>query len=76
MWTWSLTAERGDKTVVGTEANYLIFYSGLEECNEAAVKRFLSRVSRFAVYPYFRAHVSQLSWESSANLPLLPTIAT
>jgi hypothetical protein len=75
-WNWSVHARRGRKKLLTIEATYLLLYEQLTECEEPAVLRYLERVGRFATYPYFRTHVSQLSWESSTNLPLLPTIAT
>lgn len=76
VWNWSTEAMVGKTKLLSISASYMIIYVGIEDCNEEAVKRFLKRVGRFATYPYFRAHVSQISWESSANLPLMPTIAT
>ena len=75
-WTWTVEGKLDDEIVVRVRATYRIFYSELTDCEETAVKRFMNRVGRFATYPYFRAHVSQTSWESSAQLPLLPTIAS
>jgi hypothetical protein len=75
-WTWGVDATIRKKNVLLISATYQVFYSNLLECEEVAVTRFLQRVGRFATYPYFRAHVSQVSWESGTNLPLLPTIAT
>lgn len=75
-WIWSLTATLDDTPSIIILASYEVYYSNLLECDGDAVARFMKRVGRFATYPYFRAHVSQISWESSTNLPLLPTIAS
>jgi hypothetical protein len=75
-WQWCVHARKGRKKVLSLEATYVLLYDEIVECEEVAVFRYLERVGRFATYPYFRAHVSQVSWESSTNLPLLPTIAT
>jgi hypothetical protein len=75
-WKWCVSARAGRKKVLTIESTYLLIYENLEECEAAAVNRFMLRVGRFASYPYFRAHVSQISWESAAELPILPTIAT
>ena len=75
-WTWTISARQNRRRLLSIEVTYLIVYAGLEGCIEEAVVRYLRRVGRFASYPYFRAHVSQLNWESGANLPILPTIAT
>ncbi len=48
----------------------------MEVTSDEAVLVFVERVGKFATYPYFRAHCSQLSWESGADLPILPVIST
>ena len=75
-WKWSVTGTNKRKRTLSVEAVYIVIYDNLGGCEPEAVERFLRRVARFASYPYFRAHVSQISWESGANLPILPTIAT
>jgi len=75
VWTWNVEAKQGKSTTLSIEASYRILYKVDAECDPAAVRRYLARVSRFATYPYFRAHVSQISWESSAGLPVMPTIS-
>lgn len=75
-WSWSVSARTGRRKTLSVEAVYLVIYDGLTDCDSDAAGRFLRRVARFATYPYFRAHVSQKSWESGANIPILPTIAT
>jgi hypothetical protein len=75
-WTWNVTGRTGRKKSLFIQAVYLVFYDELIGCDPKAVDRFLRRVSRFATYPYFRAHVSQTNWESGAKLPIMPTIAT
>jgi hypothetical protein len=76
VWNWSVEVKVSRKKALVIEASYLIIYEQVVDCNPEAVKCFLHRVGRFATYPYYRAHVSQVSWESSTKLPLMPTIAT
>ena len=75
-WKWGIVVREGRKTLLSIDVVYFILYAGLENRDADQVTRFLRRVGRFASYPYFRAHVSQLNWESGANLAILPTIAT
>jgi hypothetical protein len=75
-WKWGIIVRDGRKTTLSIDVVYLILYGGLEKCDKEQVVRYMRRVGRFASYPYFRAHVSQLNWESGADLPVLPTIAT
>ena len=75
-WKWGIKVVDKRKITLSIGVIYIIIYSGLENQNEDSVIRYLKRVGRFSSYPYFRAHVSQLNWESGANLPILPTIAT
>ena len=75
-WMWTLAAIIDEEESISITATYHVFYSNLVDCDLDAITRFMKRVGRFATYPYFRAHVSQISWESSTNLPLLPTISS
>ena len=75
-WKWSVTVFDGKKKTLSVQATYLVIYDNFVECEEDSVKRFMSRVGRFASYPYFRSHVSQISWESGTSLPILPVIST
>jgi hypothetical protein len=75
-WKWEIKVSDKRKTTLSIDVVYLIMYSGLENCSEDNVIRYMRRVGRFASYPYFRAHVSQLNWEAGTNLPILPTIST
>lgn len=76
VWKWNVAGRIKNRKALTIEAHYSIYYSGLADCDEEAVERFLKRVGRFATYPYFRTHVSQISWESGADLPILPIIST
>ncbi|BBK31201.1 hypothetical protein STHU_18350 [Allostella humosa] len=75
-WIWSVTARARRKKTLSILATYLVAYDGLAGCSHRAVFIYMRRVSRFASYPYFRTHVSHLSWESGAGLPILPTISS
>lgn len=72
---WSLSVKQGEKTVLGIQCHYLVIYDNLKDQDSATATFFLERVGHIATYPYFRSLVSQLSWESGANLPLLPVIS-
>lgn len=67
-------ARKGRKIVLKTEAVYNIVFSVPDDADCAAAVAFGRHMARFTAYPYFRAHVSQQSWESGAELPLLPII--
>jgi hypothetical protein len=55
-------------------ATYVVSYEGLEGQSESAVRLFMKRVGVMACYPYFRAHVAQMSWAAQVHLPPLPVI--
>jgi hypothetical protein len=55
-------------------ATYLVSYEELEGQSESAVRLFMKRVGVMACYPYFRAHVAQMSWAARISLPPLPII--
>lgn len=72
---WSLEViDQTNTTVLAIECKYLIVYSDLEGCDKPAVELFVGKVGHFTVYPYFRAFVSQISWSSGTNLPILPVL--
>ena len=72
----SVSVRHGRKKVLKVRLVYLIMYENLRDKNREAVLAFVELIGKFATYPYFRTHVSQLSWESGANLPVLPVIST
>lgn len=75
-WKWRINVREKRKRTLTIEVVYLLMYGGLKDFSEKNVVRYMRRVGRFASYPYFRAHVSQLNWEAGTNLPILPTIST
>lgn len=74
-FVWTLGVKVGRKKVVRVSATYRIIYTNLSEMNGGAITAFVKRVGRFATYPYFRGLVSHLSWESNAELPIMPVIS-
>lgn len=73
-YAWNLTARAGRKHLAKLRCVYICYYTGLEGHDEAAAIAFLKRVGRFATFPYFRAFTSQISWNSGADLPILPVV--
>lgn len=73
-FTWSVKATFGEKQVLHTSATYVVMYTHLEGHKAEVVEAFIRRVGPFTTYPYFRAYVSQLSWMSKTELPILPII--
>lgn len=69
-------AKKSRKIVLKTEATYNIVFSVPSDADCEAAVAFGRHMARFTAYPYFRSHVSQQSWESGAELPLLPIIKT
>jgi hypothetical protein len=74
IFAWWIDVSHGDKQLLNLTAVYTVTYSGLKGREADAVRRFIDRVGRFAIYPYFRSLVSQFSWASEANLPILPIL--
>lgn len=72
----SVSVRHGRKKVLKVRLVYLIIYENLRDKNREAVLAFVKLIGKFATYPYFRTHVSQLNWESGASLPVLPVIST
>jgi hypothetical protein len=75
-WKWEISITKKRKKTLYIYVSYHLLYGGLENCDQDQVIRYMKRVGRFASYPYFRAHVSQLNWAAGVDLPPLPTIST
>src|SRR5207302_781372 len=54
-WNWSISITHERKKLLSLEVVYLVIYTGLADCAEEYVTRYMRRVGRFATYPYFRA---------------------
>lgn len=74
VFQWAVKATSGDETVLELSANFMAVYTSLEGQNAKAVDAFVRRLGPFTTYPYFRSYVSNLSWMSKANLPILPVL--
>ncbi|MER9869270.1 hypothetical protein NKJ35_19195 [Mesorhizobium sp. M0136] len=70
--SFKVDAKTGRKKTLICEAEYLVTYDNLVECNQEAVIAFLDRVAPFACYPYFRSLFANLDWAASTGLPPLP----
>jgi len=69
------TARQGNKKLLKVKADYnVVFEVAGDDLNAEAAKAFGSHMAQFTAYPYFRQHVAALSWESGADLPVLPII--
>lgn len=76
-WEVEATTERDDEIdrPVQIKSIYMMQYQLPEKCDEGIAYLFLHHVGRVASYPYFRNQVSQKSWESNLDLPILPVIS-
>lgn len=71
---WVTEVRSGKKKLLRIEARFLVVYGNVPEVSHEAKERYIQRVGRFATYPYFRSLVSQLAWESKAELPIMPVL--
>lgn len=72
---FNATAKQGNKKLLKCRADYNVVFEVLGgDVNPEAAKAFGSHMAQFTAYPYFRQHVAALSWESGADLPVLPII--
>lgn len=72
---FSIEAKELNRKLLKCKCDYNVIY-GFNEGNisESAARSFGTHIAQFTAYPYFRQHVSQLSWESGADLPILPVL--
>lgn len=71
---WSIDANFGRKKLLNIKAEFLIAYRNVPNVGQSHMEAFVKRVGKFATYPYFRALVSQISWGSRVDLPVLPVL--
>lgn len=71
---WVTEVKAGNKRLLKIEARYLIVYGNVPETSPVCRDRYMQRVAKFATYPYFRSLVAQISWESKADLPVMPVL--
>ena len=71
---WLAEVKFGRLKCLKLRATYLLVYANLEGCDADHVRYFISKVGRFATYPYFRSHFSHNVSESQLMMPPLPTL--
>ena len=62
------------KKVISLKCRYIVAYDISGETDEAAAAQFVERVGKFAVYPYFRTHFSELTSQAGISLSPLPVL--
>lgn len=73
-FVWNLAVLSGRKKLLSLTADYLLVYENIKDMKVDAVIAFVHKVGSFATYPYFRSHVSHMSWASNAELPIMPIL--
>ncbi|NTG19410.1 hypothetical protein G6L00_03065 [Agrobacterium rhizogenes] len=71
---WVTKVTKGKKKLLEIDAKFYATYHGVPDVDQVHMDAFLRRVGKFATYPYFRGVVSRLSWESHAELPIMPVL--
>lgn len=72
---WSTEVRSGKKKLLKVEARYLVVYGNVPDVAAAETReRYIQRVGKFATYPYYRSLVSQISWGSKTDLPIMPVL--
>jgi hypothetical protein len=74
LFHWFLEAKKGEEVQLSVKSSWYILYTGLKDQNEDAIRAFVERIGRLATYPYFRTLVSQITWASGTNLPIMPVL--
>jgi hypothetical protein len=73
-FNWTAEIKLGRQVSLKLSAEYYLLYSNLAEHDEDHVSFFVTKVGRFATYPYFRALFANHVSESGLMLPPLPTL--
>ena len=76
-WEVVATTKSGEEDCKAVEmtSTYAVHYGLPSNCDPDIASLFLIHVGKVACYPYFRNQVSQKSWESNLELPILPVIS-
>lgn len=75
IFQYSVTASVDGSIAFRCVADYAVVYQVQGDVNMEAATSFCKHVGSFAAYPYFRAIVAQMAWNSGIEIPPLPTIA-
>lgn len=73
-FSWVAEIKSGRKNCLKLSAKYWLLYSDLGGHDEDHVCMFVTKIGRFATYPYFRALFANQVSESGLILPPLPTL--
>lgn len=71
---WTIDVSYSRKKLLQIKASYVVTYDNVPDVGNTHIEAFIKRVGRFATYPYLRNLTSHLSWESRAELPVLPVL--
>lgn len=71
---WHTEVTKGRSKLLVVQSTYFVLYRNVPNVGEEHIEAYLSRVGKFATYPYFRGLVAHLSWESSSELPVMPVL--
>lgn len=74
MFSFEAGAKYKRKWALQVKSTYLIVFSIEGEPEEGAALNYLSRVGKFACYPYFRGHYAELCSAAGAEAPPLPVM--
>ena len=75
LYIYTASCMQGRNKLLTVECRYLSAYTLSDQCDAEASKEFLTRVGRFAAYPYFRSVFASLTQQSGIMLPPLPVIS-
>ncbi len=75
VYSYTASCLEGRRKLLTVTGRYLCTYALSDLCDEEAARQFLSRVGRFAAYPYFRSMFATLTQQSGLLLPPLPVIS-
>jgi hypothetical protein len=73
-FSWSVKAVDDSDQLLKATATFIAVYRKLEGQKPEAIEIYIRKLGPFTTYPYFRSHMSELSWLSKANLPILPVL--
>lgn len=75
VFSYTAACLEGRKRLLSVSGRYLCTYALSDLCDGEAGRQFLTRVGRFAAYPYFRSIFAALTQQSGLLLPPLPVIS-
>ncbi len=74
IFEFHVRVKKANKHLFELKSSYVIFYELSKRVDQKAARAFCEKVGLFSCYPFFRQHMSMISSDASAEMPILPLL--